>query len=320
MKNTTRLSITCMMCFVFSLFMSLSLQSQDGPLYPSDCDSEINLAYFEYEANGLTVTFYAVNALSFIGHRWDFDDGNGLNNYPSGQSQWTITYPGPGTYEVYHYHADYPCTATITLPITPPCTDNIFSIGTFCNFSDPLPCDPCEVEVNNYLDLCLINQDGFRIYELGLPAGVSGWTVNGVAQGGGACIALTPFDPMETYEVCATIIFYDVDGSTCDETVCTIIGDCGEMRRSENHHQTNAIDFDAFPNPTQSALNIKNPSPHLVYAQLFGMDGQQVKILNLPASSTQSLALHQLPSGIYTLQIFDGNGKTLHSKRIVVNK
>ena len=216
---------------------------------------------------------------------------------------------------------DVDCTACCRSISCEPCTEERFSIATFCDFDDDLPCDPCTDEISgNALTLCVVNQDNVRIYDLGLNTSVGGWTINGIDQPNGACITIPNFDPELIYEVCTTITFWLQDGNTCEETICTTIGDCSNPFRSSFNTNTDDSTFEVYPNPVREALKINNGNNEQVFVHLISINGKIVAESSIPSYGNERLMVQDLPTGLYYMQIRSVSGKLLHTERIVVSQ
>ena len=214
------------------------------------------------------------------------------------------------------------CTACCGSISCQPCSEERFSIGTFCDFNDDLPCDPCTGVVSgNALTLCVVNEDDVRIYDLGLNAGVGGWTINGVPESGASCITIENFDPNLAYEVCTTITFWLPGGLTCEETICTTIGDCSNPLRSfSSDADTDHSMIEIYPNPVKESLKIKNGYDEQVLIHLISINGKVVTKSSIPSYGNKTLAVQDLSTGLYYMQFRSVGGELLHTERIVVTQ
>ncbi len=121
----------------------------------------------------------------------------------------------------------------------------------------------------------------------------------------------------QTYQVCMEVIREGIDGDSCEsvEYCDLVIVSIGKVKKEQ---------INIFPNPTTGTLTIELPTnlyTNSLQLQLSDLQGKTVLQRKIEGKRTQSeqisLDVHDLPNGIYLLNLFDIQGNGYYYQKVI---
>jgi hypothetical protein len=99
---------------------------------------------------------------------------------------------------------------------------------------------------------------------------------------------------------------------------CAVIGSCNDIE-IVGIHDASATEFTLFPNPANDVCNFQSTDAAVDHIDLFDTLGRSIKHTRIEwnGNGRQTLALHDIPPGVYTI-VFTLSDKTALIRTLTV--